>query len=334
MSMGRVRTKALAHLEMMRPYTMFHSGMLAIAGAEIASAGTAAPWRVILAALVTICGWEAGLYAGDYYDRHLDAVAKPSRPVPSGRVSPREAFLTMVVLIGVGYVSAAMLGWANLLLAICTTVLGIAYSKTFKNKAILGNFDRGVLGICAVLFGALAGGSIFQLSVLLLGVMVFFHDATTNLVGAIRDVEGDRAAGYSTVPVVYGLVAAVRIVCGLALTWIILGIALMIVAHPTPLAIVLFLGALTLDAIVYIPMWRAPAQVDRPQALTAHKYLVAERLTLLSAIIAIFAPPALVLVLLACTLGVTLGSQVVLRDRYERQEITKSPLSSQASHGG
>ena len=35
------RVKALAHLEMTRPYTMFHSGLLAIAGAELASHGAA-----------------------------------------------------------------------------------------------------------------------------------------------------------------------------------------------------------------------------------------------------------------------------------------------------
>ncbi|MGH2347409.1 MAG: UbiA family prenyltransferase, partial [Chloroflexota bacterium] len=90
------RAKALAHLEMTRPYTMFHAGLVAVAGAELASSGDGAPWRVALAGAVTICGWEAGLYAGDYYDRDLDARSKPFRPVPSGWVSPREAFLTMV----------------------------------------------------------------------------------------------------------------------------------------------------------------------------------------------------------------------------------------------
>ncbi|HEX6123076.1 MAG TPA: UbiA family prenyltransferase, partial [Ktedonobacterales bacterium] len=203
--LNETRAKLLAHLEMMRPYTMFHSGLVALAGAELASVGAVSLWRALLAALVTMCGWEAGLYAGDYYDREIDARSKPDRPVPSGRVSPREAFLTMIALIVVGYACALALGWANLALAVVTTALGIAYSKTFKSRAILGNFDRGVLGICAVFFGALAGGTIWQASVLLLAAVVFFHDSATNLVGAIRDIEGDRAAGCPTVPVVYGL---------------------------------------------------------------------------------------------------------------------------------
>ena len=80
MNGGKWTTKALAHLEMARPYTMFHSGLVAIAGIEVASGGHVAAWRTALAALVTMCGWEAGLYAGDYYDRELDARSKPTRP--------------------------------------------------------------------------------------------------------------------------------------------------------------------------------------------------------------------------------------------------------------
>lgn len=333
MWLHKIQQKALAHLEMTRPYTMFHSGLLAIAGAELASGGHVSGWRTVLAALVTMCGWEAGLYAGDYFDRHLDAIAKPSRPVPSGRVSPREALLTMVGLILAGYVCALILGPANVVLAIVTTVLGIAYSKTFKNRAILGNFDRGVLGICAVLFGALAGGNIAAPAVLLLAAVAFFHDSSTNLVGAIRDVEGDRAAGYETVPVVYGLALAVDIACALALVWIALAIALLAVSRPSPLAPVLLVAALVLDARVYAPMWIARASVSRRQALAAHKYLVAERLIVMSAFIAIYAPAVVALGLLAGTLAASLGSQVVLRDRYERQQISQKASGEALSHG-
>jgi 4-hydroxybenzoate polyprenyltransferase/geranylgeranylglycerol-phosphate geranylgeranyltransferase len=324
-----VRTKALAHLEMTRPYTVFHAGLLSIAGIELASSGHAAAWRIVLAALVTMCGWEAGLYAGDYYDRTIDARSKPFRPVPSGRVSPREAFLTMVGLIAGGYICALLLGVANLVLAIITTVLGIAYAKTFKARALLGNFDRGVLGACAVLFGAFAsgafaGGNALQLSVLLLAVLAFFHDSATNLVGAIRDVDGDRAAGCPTVPVVYGLPRAVEIACGLALCWVVVAGALMAALRPDGLALALFAIALAIATVVYVPLLRGRATVTRPQALAAHKNLVVERLVLLTAFIAVYAPAAVALGLLAATLVASVGAQALLRDRHEKQLIVVS----------
>src|SRR3989440_581423 len=247
MNGGKWTTKALAHLEMARPYTMFHSGLVAIAGIEVASGGHVAAWRTTLAALVTMCGWEAGLYAGDYYDRELDARSKPARPVPSGRVSAREAFLTMV-----------------------------------------------------------------------------------GLIGAIPDVDGDRAAGCQTVPVVYGVVRAVEIVSGLALCWAILGCMLMRRLHPAPLALVLFAGALLIAIAVYVPLWIGRRAVSRRWALNAHKYLVVERLVLMSAVIAADAPAPAALGLFAATLVASVWSQVLLRERYEQQP---SAVSHQPSGG-
>lgn len=326
-----LRTKALAHLEMMRPYTVFHAGLLAVAGAELASIGSVPPWRVALAALVTMCGWEAGLYAGDYHDREIDAHSKPTRPIPSGRVSPREALATMLALIAAGYLCALALGPANLGLAVLTTALGIAYSRVFKMRALLGNFDRGVLGACAVLFGALAAGGTPR-AVLALAALACCHDAATNLVGALRDVDGDRAAGCLTVPVVYGVDRAARIACALALVAVAIG-ALLLASFPHPaLSVFLFLCAALLAAAAYGPLWIARAAISRRRALAAHKILVAERLILLSAFIAAYAPPAATLVLLAVALVATLGSQRLLRDRYEPQAPAMPSLSI-PSHG-
>lgn len=324
----RVRIKALAHLEMTRPYTVFHSGLVAIAGIELASGGQVSAWRTALAAVVTMCGWVAGLYAGDYYDRELDARSKPDRPVPSGRVSPREAFSTMVALIIVGYLAALALSVANLCLAIGTTALGIAYSKTFKSKAILGNFDRGVLGVCAVLFGALAGGSVTRPTVLLLAALVFFHDAATNLVGALRDTDGDRAAGCQTVPVVYGQARATSIAVALAAAWLVGAGALAVILRPGPLALALLSGGALLALGIYGSLWLTRGQATRPMALRAHKYLVVERLLVMSAFIAAFAPAGAALGMLAATVVATVGSQALLRDRGEQQKISLPPATA------
>ncbi len=305
MGSGSWSRKLLAHLEMTRPYTLFHSGLLAVAGAVIASDGHVAPWRAGLAALVTICGWEAGLYASDYYDRRLDAISKPARPIPSGRVSPREAFTTMLALIAAGYLASLALGWANLALAVATTALGIAYAKTFKSHALLGNFDRGVLGVCAVAFGALAAGWGPLAPLLALAALAFFHDSATNLVGAMRDREGDQAAGYNTVPVVYGARRSAQIATGLAALAALSGAALFALLRPGGLALSLFALALVLDARVYGALLLRGRDLSRPEALRAHKWLVGERLILVSAVIAARAPAALAVALLAVTLAAT-----------------------------
>src|SRR5437762_3946937 len=239
-TMSMTKQKILAHLEMTRPYTLFYAGLQAMAGAEVSSHGQVAVWRVVLAVLVVLCGWEAGLYAGDYFDRELDAQSKPTRAIPSGRVSPREAWNVMIGLILIGYALALILGIINLLIAVGTTALGIAYSKAFKGQALLGNFDRGLLGMCAVAFGAVASSTITWSLLLPLLLMVLCHDSSTNLVGAMRDREGDGNAGYKTVPVIYGMGRAVDIACALVLMGCVCGAILLVLAAPVPLALIFF----------------------------------------------------------------------------------------------
>src|SRR6185437_7130960 len=98
---------------------------------------------------------------------------------------------------------------------------------------------------------------------LVLAALVFFHDSATNLVGAIRDIEGDRIAGCPTVPVVYGLARAVEIVCALVVCWVALGGALLALVRPNALALGLFIVAVALAASVYIPLWMRRAALAR-----------------------------------------------------------------------
>ena len=65
------------------------------------------------------------------------------------------------------------------------------------------------------------------------------------------------------------------------------------------LALVLFAGALLIASAVYVPLWAGRTSVSRRQALNAHKYLVVERLVLMSAVIAANAPAPAALGLLA-----------------------------------
>ncbi len=314
----KLQTKLLAHLEMMRPYTLFHSGTLGFASALFISGGQAQPWRLGLAFLVPTLGWLAGLYAGDYYDRDLDAAAKPHRPVPSGRVGAREAFGFMVGYITLGYALALILNPLALLLAVLTTVFGIAYSKTFKRHAILGNLDRGLLACFTVLFaGAAVHGLGARLSLAVLCGIFFFHDSSSNLIGAIRDVEGDREAGYRTVPVAYGVSRSVLISGLMSLSWLGFALPLFAYYHERSVSLALFVVALLMTGLAYFMLLAHRGQLTREQALGAHKVVVLERLILSAAVATIFGPTLPVLVLLAVVLTATQLAQMSLRNRYE-----------------
>jgi 4-hydroxybenzoate polyprenyltransferase/geranylgeranylglycerol-phosphate geranylgeranyltransferase len=310
------KTRVTAHLEIMRPYTLSYAGLLALAGASSASQRNLSIARALQAPAVTMCGWLAGHYVGDYFDRDIDALSKPGRPLPSGRVSPREALVSMIVLILSGNLAALKLGARSLLIAVLTTCLGIAYSKVFKSMALLGNLDRGVLGACAVVFGACTAAERVPLSALELAGATIAHDGATNLVGAVRDVEGDAAMGCNTVPVVYGVGRAVQIAAALAGMALILGLSSLQRSRAGRLALALFGAASAVDVVVYGNLLLRRGAVTRTEALGAHKLLVLERNLLACAFIAVRAPK-LAVSLLSVAAPLSLVLQSKMRNRHE-----------------
>jgi len=79
-----------------------------LAGA--AAAGLRLRGRRLVLPLASACLYWAGMALNDYADRSLDAVERPERPLPSGRVRPGEAFGLAVGLTGAGVALAAVGG--------------------------------------------------------------------------------------------------------------------------------------------------------------------------------------------------------------------------------
>lgn len=314
------RRKLMAHVETWRPYTSLYVGLLAFSSATLwEGKPLAVPVAVLTFAAPTI-GWLAGLYGCDYFDRDLDKWQKGHRPLPSGRMSEREAFMGMMVCMYLGFVASAWLGFANLLIAGAAMAAGVGYTIV-KSHAFLGNAVRGMNGGLTAIFGMVAagGGTLLDhrvLFVLALPLLFFLHDITTNLVGTIRDVEGDRAGNCVTVPIKYGMRAAVRMVAVVTVLW-----ELIVVLLPFLLSLrrldfyLMYAPAVSMALVAVVVLARRPE--DRTTALLAHKYFVVERMLLAGTLLAGavgFVPAALII---APLIGLTLWFQARLRDRHE-----------------
>ncbi|MFF2623484.1 SCO3242 family prenyltransferase [Oerskovia jenensis] len=64
------------------------------------------PWRLALLPLSSACLYAGGMALNDYADRELDALERPERPLPSGRVSPAQALGVASGLTAAGLVLA------------------------------------------------------------------------------------------------------------------------------------------------------------------------------------------------------------------------------------
>ncbi|WP_340699026.1 UbiA family prenyltransferase, partial [Cellulosimicrobium funkei] len=75
------------HLDLVRAPAVLSVVGDTLAGA--AAAGHALTPRRALLPLASACLYAGGMALNDYADRHLDAVERPERPIPSGRVTER-----------------------------------------------------------------------------------------------------------------------------------------------------------------------------------------------------------------------------------------------------
>ena len=87
---ARMKGRARAWAELLRLPALFTVPGDALAGA--AAAGAARPnSRTLLAIGSSLCLYEAGMALNDWADHAEDAVERPHRPLPSGRVHPASA---------------------------------------------------------------------------------------------------------------------------------------------------------------------------------------------------------------------------------------------------
>lgn len=196
-----------AWLELLRPANVVTALADVLAGAVIASgADTIAPAWLLAS---TACLYGGGVVLNDVFDRHLDAVERPERPIPSGRVTARGAATLGFVLIGLGVAAAARASRPAFMVAVAIAAMVILYDAWAKRgpagPAVMG-LCRGLnllLGIAAVP-AALAGH--WPLALL---AVIHILGVTTVSRGEVHG--GTRGA------VGLGLASMAGVICGLAL---------------------------------------------------------------------------------------------------------------------
>ena len=99
-----------------------------------------------------------GLYAGgvafnDVFDAELDAVERPERPIPSGRVSKSSAAWMSFLLLAMGVAAAAQVNWISAGLAFSVAVLAVLYDYWGKHQHLIGPINMGLCRTGNLLLG-------------------------------------------------------------------------------------------------------------------------------------------------------------------------------------
>lgn len=210
-------------MEILRPFNCLMAGAAAIIGLLIAGGFDAEAFVLIFSAVFLITG--AGNAVNDYYDREIDAVNRPSRPLPSGRISPRSALTYSLLLFVAGCIMAGALNQICLAVAALNSTLLFLYARNLKAMPLAGNLCVAYLTGSTFLFGGAAFGLEGMEANLVPAGLSFLATMSREIAKDIEDMEGDRQGGAKTLPILAGdrisaALAAVFAMAGIALSFL------------------------------------------------------------------------------------------------------------------
>jgi len=198
-------------LDLTRPGNAVAAGVLTFTGAFVASGFGSAPIAVVAAVLATVFATAAGNAVNDYFDRDIDRINRPDRPIPRGAVSARGALAFSVALF-LGAVAAALaLPLAAIAIAVLNLLALLAYTELFKGLPGVGNVVVSYLTGSTFLFGAAAVGRLDHPAALVLFALAGLATVSREIVKDVEDVAGDREEGLRTLPIAIGERAALRV---------------------------------------------------------------------------------------------------------------------------
>jgi len=194
-------------VRLMRPVNCIMIGFAVIVGAALASGlrfPAGAWWSLILSFFTAFTLTGSAMAVNDYYDRKIDSVNEPQRPIPSGAVSPRGALTLFALLSFFGFSTSFLTNLSCLATAVFAWAVMTVYSTRGKRTGLLGNLLVSICVSLPFIYGAFALGGLLSSSSILFASMAFLSNTGREVVKGIVDVEGDKKEGIKTIAVSYG----------------------------------------------------------------------------------------------------------------------------------
>jgi len=253
--------------ELLKPITWFPPMWAFACGVVASGAAITAHWPLVLMGVLLagplVCATSQAV--NDWFDREVDAINEPHRPIPSGRMPGRWGLYIAVAWTALSLLVALALGPWGFGAAAVGLLLAWAYSAPpvrLKVNGWWGNAACGlsyeglawVTGAAVMAGGAMPGGHSLALAALYsLGA----HGIMT--LNDFKSVQGDRQMGIGSLPVRLGVDAAARTAC-----WMMAGpqvaVIALLVLWGTPLHAAAVAALLLAQGVLMAWFTRRPVQ--------------------------------------------------------------------------
>lgn len=210
-----------AILELLKPVTWFPPMWAFACGAISADVAFNGRWGVVALGLAItgplVCASSQAV--NDWFDREVDAINEPGRPIPSGRVPGTWGLRIAMLWTLLSIIAAIPLGFIGMLAVDVALLFAWAYSAPpfrFKQNGWIGNAAVGVTyeGL-AWITGAvvLLGGALPSPRILLLAALYSLGAHGIMTLNDYKAIDGDRRMGIRSLPVALGPARAGWVLC-------------------------------------------------------------------------------------------------------------------------
>jgi chlorophyll/bacteriochlorophyll a synthase len=207
-------------LALLKPITWFPPMWAFMCGVVSSGVSLSDRWPFLIAGVLLagplVCGTSQAV--NDWYDRHVDAINEPDRPIPSGRIAGSWGLYIAIIGTLLSLIMGALIGPWVFAATILGLVLAWIYSAPPLRLKMSGWWGPGAVALsyegltwftgAAVMLGAFPDARIIAL--------ILLYSAGAHGIMTLNDfkaVEGDRQMGIASLPVTLGVSTAARLAC-------------------------------------------------------------------------------------------------------------------------
>lgn len=207
-------------LELLKPITWFPPMWAFMCGVVSSGVPLADRWTVLLLGVVLtgpmVCGTSQAV--NDWFDRHVDAINEPNRPIPSGRIPGRWGLYIAIIWTGLSLLLAAAMGQWVFYATIVGLVCAWIYSAPPLRLKMSGWWGPGICGLAYEGLSWFTGAAIMAATLPPTPVLIvlLLYSAGAHGIMTLNDFKaekGDVVMGVRSLPVILGTARAARLAC-------------------------------------------------------------------------------------------------------------------------